>query len=197
MTHSASEKPLPRWLERLLGWPGFALAFAWGFAEGTLFFVVPDVAFTLTTALRPRQGLAQLGAVVAGASLAGTMMYGWSASNQAQARNTVAAVPYVGQTMLEATDRRFEQQGAPAMFDQPLGGVPYKVYAVLAPSHLSPVKFLLLSIPARVERLILSWLPFALLSLALRRAGANGWRAAVAVHSLFWIAVYAYYWGAV
>src|ERR1035437_6694807 len=45
--------PQPQWLDRLDGMPGVALAFLWGLAEGTFFFVVPDVVISLAALLRP------------------------------------------------------------------------------------------------------------------------------------------------
>jgi len=192
----AGESVYPRWLEAWLGWPGAVLAFSWGVAEGTLFFVVPDLAFTLTTAFRPNRGLVQLALAVAGALLAGSVMYSWAASNAGDARAVVASVPFVGKSMVECTDRRLESRGARAMFDSPLGGVPYKVYAVLAPSRFSYAEFLLLSIPARAERMLISWIPVALLARALRRLEEGRRRRVVLIaYALSWICVYAIYWG--
>lgn len=186
----------PRWLNALLGMPGSILAFVWGFAEGTLFFVVPDVGFTLTTGLRPKRGLLQLALAVAGGLLAGNVMYSWAAANPRQAQSTVAAVPFVGERMLEDTYRRYEARGGWAMLEGPLRGVPYKVYAVLAPARLSFAEFFLLSIPARAERMLISWIAVALIALFLRRIDEpRRWRIAVALHAVCWIALYTYYWG--
>lgn len=189
-------KVYPRWLEAWLGWPGAVLAFSWGFAEGTLFFVVPDLGFTLTTALRPSRGLVQLGLAVLGALLAGSVMYSWAASNPLEARAVVARVPFVGESMVEGTSERLDLRGARAMFDNPLGGVPYKVYAVLAPSSFSRARFVLLSIPARAERMLICWIPAALLARALRPLrGERRLRVVVIAHALSWICIYAVYWG--
>ena len=192
----ATESVSPRWLAAWLGGPGAVAAFSWGLAEGTLFFVVPDLLFTLTTAFRPIRGLVQLALAVAGALLAGSLMYVWAASNAQAAQSAVAGVPFVGSSMLESTERRLDARGARAMFDSPLGGVPYKVYAVLAPEHFSFAEFLLLSIPARAERMLISWIPVALLALPLRRLEeARRRRVVVIAYALAWICVYAVYWG--
>jgi len=186
----------PRWLNALLGTPGDILAFVWGFAEGTLFFVVPDVCFTFTTGLRPRRGLLQVALAVAGGVLAGNVMYSWAAASPRQAQSAVAAVPFVGQKMLEDTYGRLDARGGWAMLEGPLRGVPYKVYAVLAPPRMSFAAFFLWSIPARAERMLISWLAVALIALGLKRIEeSRRWRIAVAAHATCWIAVYAYYWG--
>ncbi len=185
----------PRWLKAWMGTPGDIVAFVWGFAEGTLFLVVPDVCFTLTTGLRLRRGLLQLVLAIAGGVLAGNVMYSWAAVNPRQAQSTVAAVPFIGAQMLEDTYQRFEARGGWAMLERPLGGVPFKVFAVLAPSRIPYVEFLLFGIAARAERMLLSWIPAALIGLALRRIGeARRWRVALVLHAVGWIAVYAFYW---
>ncbi len=106
----------------------------WGLAEGTFFFVVPDLLFTWTTLFSPKRGLLQLGAAVVGALVAGTAMYAWAATAPVQARAAVAAVPFVGEKMIGPAERRWDEEGTRALFNRPLGGVPYKVHAVLAPA---------------------------------------------------------------
>jgi hypothetical protein len=190
-----NDRARPRWLEGWLGRPGAWVALAWGFAEGTLFFIVPDVLFTLTVALRPRRGLLQLALAVAGAIPAGLLMYSWAATNPPQAQSAVNRVPFVQDFQFEDTARRFETDRGVAMLSNPLNGVPYKVYAVLAPAYLSLTEFALLSIPARAERMLVTWIPAALIGLALSRLEeANRRRAAIRLHAFAWIAIYAVYW---
>jgi hypothetical protein len=186
----------PRWVRWLFGRPGVWAAGVWGFAEGTLFFVVPDVLFTLTTALRPRRGLLHLVLAVAGAIPAGFLMYSWSAANAVQARSAVTSVPFVEEFQLKETYDRLKSNGAVTMLSDPLGGVPYKVYAVVAPLQLSPREFLLFSIPARAVRMLITWIPAALIGLALRRVeGAKRTGLVLRLHAVAWIAIYAVYWG--
>jgi len=192
----SGEAEQPRWIKALCGKPGASASLAWGFAEGTVFFVVPDVLFTLTTLLRPRRGLLQLVTAVLGATVAGGVMYAWSVSAPEQARVAVAGVPHVGERMIAATERRWKEHGLRALFDGPLGGVPYKVYAVLAPARMPAGQFLLLSVPMRAERMLLSWVPFALVGLLVGRFGERRRRIALVLHATFWIALYAYYWSA-
>jgi hypothetical protein len=76
-------------------------------------------------------------------------------------------------------------------------GIPYKVYAVLAPSVTSPVTFGLISIPARFERLALSWLVPTMLGLFLKRWIRNHRCLTAALWLGFWIVIYAVYWSTV
>lgn len=185
-----------RWYAALLGGPGLRLAWFWGFIEATLFFIVPDVLFTLTTLFSPRRGLAQLGLAVAGATVAGALMFGWAARAPAVARPTVAAVPFVGEKVILPAERRWNEAGTRALFENPLSGVPYKVYAVLAPAHVSLAEFLVVSVPMRAERMLVTWILFALLAWWLRHGDEHRRRLiAVRAHAVFWTVVYAVYWG--
>jgi hypothetical protein len=177
-----------------MGRPGLAVSAVWGFAEGSLFFVVPDVVFTLVAAFRPKRALVHIACAAAGALVAGALMFAWSAHDPESARAAVAAVPKVGTTMVERTDARLREVGARALFDRPLAGVPYKVYAVLAPKYFTLPEFLGASLLARIERFAPSWFAFALLSVAITRRVGERWRLVIGIHATFWIAVYGYYW---
>ena len=51
------------------------VAFAWGFAEATLFFIVPDVPLTGVGCRSLRAGLKAMSAALVGALLGGMLMY--------------------------------------------------------------------------------------------------------------------------
>jgi len=160
-------------------------------------FVVPDVAFTFTTLTSPKRGLQQLGAAILGAVVAGALMYVWADAQPAQARAAVAAVPFVGETIVAPAEERWDAGGTRSLFANPLNGVPYKVYAVLAPGHLSLGTFLLLSLPLRAERMLISWIVFAGASRWVRRLDATrACRAIRIFHAGFWALVYVVYWTA-
>ena len=169
-----------------------------GFAEATFFFIVPDVLFTATTVVSPRRGWWQLGTAVAGAVLAGAVMYVWAETAPAQARAAVAAVPFLGEKIITPTDAQWHEEGTASLFKNPLGGVPYKVYAVLAPAHLSLPEFLLISVPLRVERMLLSMIVFVPVGMWVRLSTYRDvtWRrtAGLRLHAVFWTIVYAVYW---
>ena len=174
--------------------PGTVLAFLWGFAEGTLFFILPDVALSFVAMFRPRRALLHMLAMAAGAVLAGAVMYTWSAHTPG-ARAAVAHVPAVSSAMFERAERDLNQHGIWAASLGPLRGIPYKVYAVEAPAHSALWPFLLVTIPARLWRLVVVWLGFAgtgALLLKLGRAGLSP-----ALHAVFWIVTYAIYWATV
>jgi hypothetical protein len=181
-------------LERvLLGRRGMALALLWGFAEGTLFFIVPDVLLTLTALFSIRRSVAQMFVVTAGALVAGGIMFTWSAQSPA-AKDSVARVPFVGAAMLDRVDRSYADSGALALLKGPLSGIPYKAFAVEAPGRVAQSVFLLWSVPARLERFIITWAMFAALGLLLRRGKKNFALPALVIHGAYWCVVYGIYW---
>jgi hypothetical protein len=191
---SATQPDASPWANWLTGRPGIALAFFWGFAEGTLFFILPDVPLSLAAMFRPRRALLHVAAIVAGAVLAGAVMFHWSAHGPA-ARQAVAHVPFVTPAMFERAEDDYRQFGIWAASKGPTRGIPYKVYAVEAPQHSSLWLFLLVTIPARLWRLLVVWLGFAGTGMLLRKLGRAS--LAPALHALFWIVVYVIYWATV
>ena len=184
------------WQARLTGWPGSVLAFSWGLAEGTLFFVVPDVLLTLTALFGFRAAVRQTLLAVAGALVAGLILFGWAAHSPAAAARTVQAVPFVRPAMVEKVRAGYAEAGALALLRGPLSGIPYKLYAVEAPACTSLPAFLLASGPARLERLAAGLLLFGAAGWLLRRRIDAAPRLAVAGHAIYWLAIYGYYWGA-
>lgn len=170
------------------------LAFAWGFAEGSLFFILPDVLLSFTALFRPRRAVVHMAAIMIGAVLAGAVMFSWSAQTPA-ARHAVANVPAVTPAMFERAERDLREYGVAGTAFGPARGIPYKVYAVEAPAHSNLLPFLLWTIPARLWRFVAVWLGFAGAGVLLRKLGRIG--PAPAVHAVFWIVTYAIYWASV
>jgi hypothetical protein len=173
------------------------LGFLWGFAEGTLFFIIPDLVLSWASLAGVRGGIKILGAILAGAVVGGICMYAWAVWRPDSARSAVAAVPFVRTKMFEKVREDYRAHGASGIFYTLGTGIPYKVYAVLAPSITSPVTFGLISIPARFERLALSWVVPTMLGLFLRRWIRNHRRLTAAIWLGFWIVTYAIYWSTV
>ena len=169
-----------------LAWP---IAAFWGFAEATLFFVVPDVAISFL-ALRWRKIalVACLWAFV-GALAGGAVMYSWGRRAPATAEAVLEKVPGVNRAMVLRVRGELEETGAAAVALGPLRTTPYKIYAVEAGSlGTSPLAVLAASVPSRLVRflltaLIVSWLARH----PLRRWSLDRQRLAV---GLFWVAIY-------
>ena len=170
------------------------LAAIWGFAEATFFFIVPDVLFTRTTVRSVKRGWLELAAAVVGATIAGALMYLWASGSPVQARSAVAAVPFLGEKIIRPAEQRWIDHGTPLLFSNPLSGVPYKVHAILAPSHVSLTEFLLVSLPLRAERMLLSMIVFVPLAMWVRKDEHRRTKMGLRIHAGFWLVVYAIYW---
>jgi hypothetical protein len=193
-TSNRQQPPEPSWSNWLIRWPGVVLAFCWGFAEGTLFFILPDVPLSLAAMYRPRRALIHVAAIVAGAVLAGATMFSWSVRSPL-ARSAVERVPLVTPVMFERAERDYRQFGIWAASKGPTRGIPYKIYAVEAPEHAKLMPFLLVTIPARIWRLLIVWLGFSGTGMLLRKINCSSY--APVLHVLFWVLVYVGYWAKV
>jgi membrane protein YqaA with SNARE-associated domain len=160
----------------------------WGFAEATLFFIVPDVGLTLLAVSNRRRALMACAWVLAGALAGGAAMYAWGRAAPETAVRVVAAVPAVGGKMVEDAGRQLEQSGGAALFLGSITGRPYKIYAVQAAPRGMPLwKFLLVSLPARGLRFVLAVLIAAGLAARLPPRWTPHRRAICVV---FWILFY-------
>jgi hypothetical protein len=146
-------------------------AFAWGVAEGTLFFIVPDVILTwigVTRGLRAA-GVASLWAAC-GAAFGGVGMHLWSQHAAAAARAAVREVPAITEAMISGAQTQMEAHWFSAMMLGPLSSTPYKVYAVLAPhAGVGMLVFALASVLARLPRFLIAGFAAAAIGRALAK----------------------------
>jgi hypothetical protein len=190
MNNTIALEKLSTGLWKPSGWLGFL----WGFAEGTLFFIIPDVIISWAALVGARCGVKIMGTVLAGALVAGIVMYAWATEQPDQSRALVASVPFVRGHMFDKVQQDYAEHGLAGMLYGPSSGIPYKVYAVLAPSQHQPLAFLLLSIPARLERFALSWLVFTGIGWAFQRWIRTYARFTTVLFVVFWVVTYAFYW---
>jgi membrane protein YqaA with SNARE-associated domain len=133
------------------------IAGIWGFAEATLFFVVPDVWLTL---IAVRRGLVPsfmaCGWALAGALAGGLAMYAWGAFDPATARGVLEMIPAIDRDMIDGVRSALRDDGVAAVVFGPLKGIPYKIYAVEGPAAgVGLLAFLAVSVPARLLRFAL------------------------------------------
>jgi membrane protein YqaA with SNARE-associated domain len=175
-----------RWGNEALARP---LAAVWGFAEATLFFVVPDVALSFL-ALRSRQvALAACLWAFAGALVGGTVMYSWGRASAVTAEAALEKVPAIDHRMIRRVRTELDEMGAGAVVLGPLKTTPYKVYAVEAGARgVSPLAVLAASVPSRLGRFLGSVLVVSLVArYPLRKWSLDRQRLTL---GLFWLAVY-------
>lgn len=130
-------------------------ALAWGFAEATFFFVVPDVLLTFLGLRNLRRGLAACLAALLGALVGGSVMYAWGARDAGSGLAMLDRVPAVSPAMIERVRVELEEGGLPAIILGPTRGTPYKLYALRAgEAGVGWLPFLLVSVPARLLRFV-------------------------------------------
>jgi hypothetical protein len=170
------------------------LGLFWGFAEATLFFIVPDVLLTLIALFSFRRSARVLACILLGALAGGTLMFLFGARSPSQATADVLKVPFVSAVMFDKTQRSFQRDGIWALTKRPGNGIPYKVYAVQAGKYSGLVLFLLVSLLARLERFALFWLISGAIGFVFRKNILRQPKIAVALHVGIWIVGYAFYW---
>jgi membrane protein YqaA with SNARE-associated domain len=174
-------------------WAGFL----WGFAESTLFFIVPDVLLTLIALFSFRRSTRVLACILIGALGGGTIMFYFGAKDPAQAKAVVLRVPFVSAAMFDKTQQSFQRDGIRALTKGPGNGIPYKVYCVQASRHSGLLLFLVVSLLARLERFALFWLIAGAIGFVFRRNIRRQPKITVAVHACIWILGYAWYWSSI
>ncbi len=168
--------------ERRAGWAGFA----WGFAEGLFFFIVPDVYVTFATLFSLRSGVTAWIASIAGSLVAVTVIFLLTAGGVAYV-NFLAAVPGIPWSMLEHVRLLLGASGLPYTLLLIVGGVPLKVYAGMAFSlGMSLSAVLLWTVFARVVRIAPV---FALAALAHAVCARS-----IEQHATRWVALLASIW---
>lgn len=170
------------------------VSFVWGLAEGTFFFIVPDVYILLVAVLNWRRGMWAALSSVAGSMLGGALMYGLAGQDSATMVTLLTHIPLISPQLVESVALRMEMHGLATMVYGPLQGIPYKVYAVQAGTQSLPLlPFLFMTIPARLERLIPVALGGAVAGAALGRFIRCRTKLAMGVYALLWVGVYGVY----
>ncbi|MFT3728181.1 MAG: hypothetical protein QM759_10190 [Terricaulis sp.] len=168
-------------------------AFAWGVAEATLFFIVPDVILSFIALRRgPRDGLRAALAAALGASAGGIVMYLWSSAAPHAAHAAVSAVPAINEHMIAAAQAAMSAHWFTATMLGPLTSTPFKVYAILAPQAGAPLwAFAIGAVFARLPRFVLAVLAVSVIAPVLRRRLSA--RALHIVLAVFWVVFYTYF----
>ncbi len=169
-------------------------AFGWGFAEAILFFVIPDVFLTLMAIrIGLRRSLRLALSATAGAVAGGIVMYGWGAWHPDSALAAMELLPGVDATMVEAVGSDVAAEGNRALLLGPWRGQPYKLFAAASGDlGLSLVELVLLTIPGRLVRFVISVLVAAYVGWFFRRWLSE--RVLIGSWAVFWLVVYAGYW---
>jgi hypothetical protein len=173
------------------------IGFAWGFAEATLFFIVPDVLLTLVALYSLRRSARVIAWILLGALAGGTVMFFLGARNPAQAKAVVLHVPFVSPAMFAKTQQGFQHDGIWTLTKSPGNGIPYKVYCAQASGYARWPLFLAVSALARMERFAPFWVVSGILGAVFRKRIQRRPAVPAVAHAFLWILGYAWYWSAI
>lgn len=132
------------------------IAGAWGFAEATFFFVVPDVWTSWVGLRRAKRALGTTVSALGGAMAGGAATYWWGLKvDPATSRKALGKVPAVTDAMISGVEQEIAGSGAASLLRGPIRGVPYKLYARAAGLQRIPlVRFLAWTVPGRMIRFV-------------------------------------------
>ena len=164
------------------------LAIAWGLAEATVFFIVPDVLLTYLALKDPRRATKACLWTLVG----GIVMFCWGHYDPKSAAGFLTQIPAIDEELLNKVEQQIDDDGVKATFFGPMAGRPYKIYAVYAGAKdISFPSFLLVSIPARLLRFILlTWITWWVANKLLTKLQT---RQKAFVLTAVWIAFYSWY----
>lgn len=134
------------------------IALGWGFAEATMFFIVPDV-FLTHVAIRMgfRRSLRAALLATVGAIIGGLILFQWATVNPEGAFKAMDAVPAIDAEMINTVRADIASNGNGALVTGPLRGQPYKLFAAASGElGLSGFGLAMLTIPGRMVRFLLA-----------------------------------------
>lgn len=167
-------------------------AFAWGLAEATVFFIVPDVLLTRVALSDFRRAVFASLWAVGGALVGGTVL--WFAAHHGSTQfllNAFDWIPGISRELIIRAAQSLNTHGLSALVTGALSGQPYKLYAVHAGAQNIPLgTFLAISALARFARFLLTATAVALIGRALSRFTAESRQR---LHAYAWFAIYTVY----
>ena len=191
MTHQATRSALDDFAaSRVM----LVLAIAWGLAEATFFFIVPDVLLTLIACRALKPAMRATVAALVGALAGGALMCAFGSREPGSARAFLDHVPAISPNLINRVAGQISQSGLLAVLLGPLKGIPYKIYAVeWGAQNKNITALLLISIPARYIRFFLA--SAAARGIARLIEPLTNHRAAIemSILAVIWVAFYCYY----
>jgi len=170
------------------------LAFGWGLAEATFFFIVPDVLLTLIACRALRPAMKATVAALFGALVGGALMYVFGVREPHTARVFLDHVPAIGPALITTVAGHVSEGGLMAVLLGPINGIPYKIYAVdWGARGGSLVAFLLISIPARYVRFVLAALAARGIARLIEPLTHHRATIETLILAVIWVAFYGFY----
>ena len=173
--------------------PTAMAALAWGLAEATVFFIVPDVLLSLVAQRAGlRAAVVATGFAVLGACVGGLIMWQLGRAYPDTMIAALDLVPAISAEMVERARSSLAAGPLDALLAGAFSGIPYKVFAGTAASAgISAPSLLLLTIPARAARFLVAVAVTVLVDRGILRGLTELARRRILVG--FWLVFYAVY----
>lgn len=169
------------------------IALLWGFAEATFFFIVPDVYISYKAIKSIKIALIVSLFSLIGAIIGGTLMYFLSNNTSIDLLKYMTFIPGINDVYISQVNTDFSEHGVMALFYGPKQGIPYKLYALLAPVYNIPyITFIIISVFARSLRFILVAVIVSALSKILSKWISD--KTKIVLLIVFWVIFYAIYY---
>lgn len=146
------------------------ISFIWSLFEATFFFIIPDIWLSLNSIESLKKGFKNILFALFGALLGGTIMYFIGKYNIAGLSKFLEFIPDINNNRLLEVKESLKNEGLITIFMGPIKGIPYKIYASYSGAlALNFIMFILISIPARAMRFIMTVLITNLVSKVILR----------------------------
>ncbi|MFB4162156.1 hypothetical protein ACE1TF_19985 [Geomicrobium sp. JSM 1781026] len=165
----------------------------WGFAEATVFFIVPDVLITYAALTKTRTFIVWLCLyTLIGALVGGTLMYALGIGFVKEGNELLTHIPAIDAQLVADVQQSLIESGLIAMLLGPTQGIPYKIFALNA-YHADVYfwLFIIISVPARVIRFLLAGLLVSFISQTLLKRQSKTVK--VVLWLSFWVIFYTFY----
>jgi hypothetical protein len=170
------------------------LGAAWGFAEASLFFIVPDVWLGFVALFAPRRMPVTLVAIVAGAAAGAACLYVATLVWPDELRNLVLAVPAIAPSDLEQARAQLQDGGAGSILPAVVEGRAVKLYVhAAAVDGIGPFGIVAFTVLNRLARLLLFGGLLMVIGWAARSVVARRPRAVATLYGVAWVVFYAAY----
>jgi membrane protein YqaA with SNARE-associated domain len=135
----------------------YLISLVWSFCEATFFFIIPDVWLSFSSMESLKKGLKNIFFALIGALLGGTVMYLFGRQDIDSVTNFLVKIPDINLELLEHTKKSIQSEGLASPLVGPIKRVPYKIYAAYYGGlSLSYIMFMMISIPARLIRFLIT-----------------------------------------
>ena len=130
------------------------VAAAWGAAEATVFFIVPDFWTSWLALHNPRRGFATTLSALAGALAGGATNYVASQRMSRKTQKILTTIPGISKSMITDVERELDEKGLVSSLLGQLAVCHIRFTRTLAHGNESFAKFMALSVPARMGRFL-------------------------------------------